>query len=424
MRLLARAAVAAAGIAALGASSLALAGTPGRASYEGFTDQGRPISLRVKDDARGVRYEIGYRMDCIGADPAESTAFSTRGDRIRPDAEGRFHVAFEQDDEFGDGIPYHLTSDLHGRVGKRRARGTYQGTLTFTSPLTGQLVSCDSGPWPGALRAADARPRLKRGPSGHAERIDVGRHSRRFALFATVALAAISLALAPAGGVAKRDIETAGQRPTTLVSKASGKRMPDRWQQWARRSLVPLVEGRVKVSLGGCPASRRAVGCVYSTRLRTVYLDRGRAVMPATLYHEAGHLFDYRVMNNRDRRAFKRIVHKRRQGWFKGREEPAEQFAEAYSFCARYRRIRSIERYTTYGYDPSPKEHRRACRLIVAAAQPESPPPQPPPNPPPVTSDPEQPPEQPPDDPDHEPGAPLPELPPTPGPPFPPLPIG
>jgi hypothetical protein len=240
----------------------------------------------------------------------------------------------------------------------------------------------------------------------------------------TVALVATGLAAVPPGGAAQRESESAGQRPTTFVSSASRRPMPDRWQQWARRSLVPLVEGRVKVSLSGCPASRRAIGCVYSTRLRTIYLDRQRAVLPATLYHEAGHLFDYRVMNNADRRAFKRIVGKRGQGWFKGREEPAEQFAEAYSFCARYRRIRSIDRYTTYGYDPSPAQHRKACRLIVAAAQPESPPPQPPPDPPPVTSDPQQPPEQPPDDPDHEPGGPLPGLPPAPGPPFPPLPVG
>jgi hypothetical protein len=265
---------------------------------------------------------------------------------------------------------------------------------------------------------------MKRGRSGHLGGIGAGSRSRVLALPVVVALVGIGFALIPAIGVAKSSTESAGQPPTTFVSNASRRPMSARWQQWARRSLVPLVEGRVKISLSGCPASSRAIGCVYSTRLRTIYLDRRRAVLPATLYHEAGHLFDYRVMNNADRRAFKRIVGKRRQGWFNGREEPAEQFAEAYSFCARYRRIHSIDRYTTYGYDPSPEQHRKACRLIVAAAQPDGAPPQPPPNPPPVTSDPQQPPDQPPDDPDHEPGAPLPELPPAPDPPLPPPPLG
>jgi len=176
----------------------------------------------------------------------------------------------------------------------------------------------------------------------------------------------------------------------------------------------------VRVSLDGCPARPNAVGCVYSTRLSTVYLDGDRAVLPATLYHELGHLFDWRVLNNRERRRFKRLVGKARQGWFRGPREPAEQFAEAYSFCARYRRIKSIRAYTTYGYDPSPGEHRAACRLIREAAKPRGPRQQDPPNPPPTISDPDPPPPQPPDDSETEPDSPPSPLPPLP--PAPPLP--
>ena len=216
----------------------------------------------------------------------------------------------------------------------------------------------------------------------------------------------------------------AGERAetkTTLVA-SSGRPLPKRWQRWVRRSLMPIVRGRVKVGRRGCPAHPRSVGCVYSDRLSVVYIDERRAVLPATLYHELGHLFDWRVLNNRDRRRFKRLLGKSRQGWFSGREKPAEQFAEAYSFCARYRRIRSIRTYTTYGYDPSPAQHRRACQMIVEAARPSGSPPQPAGNSPATINDPQPPPPQPPegDDEPDSPPAPLPPLPPVP--PLPPLP--
>jgi hypothetical protein len=232
------------------------------------------------------------------------------------------------------------------------------------------------------------------------------RHRGRGTLLAAALLAGLVAATAPADA------------RTVLVAR-SGKPMPSRWQRWARQSLVPVVDGRVQVVLSGCPAHPQAVGCTYSNRLSTVYVDKHRAVLPATLYHELGHLFDWRVLNNRDRRRFKRLVGQPRQGWFRGRREPAEQFAEAYSFCARYRRIKSIRTYATYGYDPSPAAHRAACRLIARAARPGAPPPQAPPNAPPAAVDPQPPPPQPPDDPGAEPDDP-PLLPPVPA--LPPLP--
>jgi hypothetical protein len=219
-------------------------------------------------------------------------------------------------------------------------------------------------------------------------------------------------------GMAWPDASGGGEvaRSKTKLVSSKGRALPARWQRWVRRSLVPVVSGRVRVGLRGCPAHPDAVGCVYSDRLTVIYIDKRRAVLPATLYHELGHLFDWRVLNNRDRRRFKRLVGKPRASWFHGRNAPSEQFAEAYSFCARYRRIRSIRAYTTYGYDPSPSEHRAACRLIASAAKPATRPSQPPPNPPATISDPDPPPPQPApeqEEPD-EPQAPLPGLPPVP----------
>ena len=222
----------------------------------------------------------------------------------------------------------------------------------------------------------------------------VGLRARGALLGAVVLLSALAAAWPADSGAGGGE---AARSQTKLVS-SSGRALPARWQRWVRRSLVPIVNGRVRVGLRGCPAHPSAVGCVYSDRLTVVYIDERRAVLPATLYHELGHLFDWRVLNNGDRRRFKRLVGKPRSSWFRGRNSPSEQFAEAYSFCARYKRIRSIRAYTTYGYDPSPAEHRAACRLIAAAAKPASTPSQPPPNPPATISDPEPPPQQPPPD--------------------------
>ena len=98
------------------------------------------------------------------------------------------------------------------------------------------------------------------------------------------------------------------------------------------------------------------------------------------LLHELGHLYDLRVMNNGDRGRF-RQHHARSAGAHGGQGEIplAEQFAEAYSFCARYRRIVSIARYSTYDYRPRGASTRRSARSMLDAAvdrQPSAPPPQ------------------------------------------------
>ena len=48
--------------------------------------------------------------------------------------------------------------------------------------------------------------------------------------------------------------------------------------------------------------------------------------------------------------------------------DPAEeQFAEAYSVCARYRALRQTY-FGMYAYTPSPAKHRRVCSLIRTAS--------------------------------------------------------
>jgi hypothetical protein len=182
-----------------------------------------------------------------------------------------------------------------------------------------------------------------------------------------------------------------------LIMRApGGKVLAGSWQRWARASLMPTVEGPVTVRVQRCPALPRAAGCVYRRRSRTIFITPGVGRPRAVLLHELGHLFDLRVMNNGDRGRFRRVMRAPRRKWWQGKIPLAEQFAEAYSFCARYNRPIAIGRFATYDYSPTRGQHRMVCQLIVDAAQdrapavpaPETPPvtrpdPEPPPQPPP-----------------------------------------
>ena len=100
-----------------------------------------------------------------------------------------------------------------------------------------------------------------------------------------------------------------------------------------------------------------------------VYLRAGLQDPRGVLLHELGHLYDLRVLNHRDRGRFRRILGRSaKRRWWRGSRPLAEQFAEAYSWCARYARIVSIARYSSYDYRPTGRQHRRICALILRAA--------------------------------------------------------
>lgn len=177
----------------------------------------------------------------------------------------------------------------------------------------------------------------------------------------------LAVALAAGSPYAGQTIAKPGD---TKLVRVSGRAMPKSWQRWVDRSLVPTVKGRVTVHLTGCPALPKAAGCVYNNQPRAVYIKRGVKRIKAVFLHEMGHLFDLRVMNNSDRGRFRRILRQpRKRRWWKGTIPLAEQFAEAYSFCSRYRRIVSISRYATYRYRPTSRQHVRGCALMRRAAR-------------------------------------------------------
>jgi hypothetical protein len=66
-------------------------------------------------------------------------------------------------------------------------------------------------------------------------------------------------------------------------------------------------------------------------------------------------------MNNGDRRRFRKVLGAHKRRWWAGKIPLAEQFAEGYSFCARYDRIVSIARYSNYRYRPTRRQHARIC---------------------------------------------------------------
>jgi hypothetical protein len=181
-----------------------------------------------------------------------------------------------------------------------------------------------------------------------------------------------------------------GRKAVRLVTPA-GKRTPGEWQRWANRSLMPTVDGRVTLRLSGCPGLPRAAGCVYTRQPRVIYLKPNLRNPRSILLHELGHVYDLTVLSNSDRGKFRRLMRKRHRRWWAGKRPLAEWFAESYSWCARHRRIVSIDRYAIYNYDPTSTQHVNACALIRRAARDRTPP-APAPQPPIVTGDPAPPP--------------------------------
>jgi hypothetical protein len=179
--------------------------------------------------------------------------------------------------------------------------------------------------------------------------------------------------------------------PPALVGR-DGRPLRGEMHRWVHQSRAPLPSGRVKIVRIRCPARPKFVACVYSRRPSRIYM-RPRVRNPRwVLYHELGHVFDFRVMNQRERRAFRKIMRLRGRRWYVGDDPPAELFAEGYANCAAYGPAGRPRRKSVYGYRPSAAQHRAVCRLLASAAAPRGRRPQPPPKPPKVIETPPAPP--------------------------------
>jgi hypothetical protein len=152
---------------------------------------------------------------------------------------------------------------------------------------------------------------------------------------------------------------------TTVVTPDGHPAQP--YQTWADQSQVPTPAGTVVVHLENCPgAPEWAGGCAIAAQ-RTIYLGAG-AMTKARFMHELGHIFDSADMTSPLRALFQSVTHK--QGLWAtaaANDPPDEQFAEAYSLCARHKTIKATQ-FGMYAYTATPATHRRACSIMKQAA--------------------------------------------------------
>jgi len=169
-------------------------------------------------------------------------------------------------------------------------------------------------------------------------------------LLPPVAIAAVALilTLVPAASAATLALPDGTQRPQP-------------YQAWVDHSLVPTVPGVVTLSLDGCD---ELMACAPEGA-SAIALSREWAT-PHVLLHELGHVFDD-AMPDWARQRFMAIMRKRGTWASAASKAPAnEQFAEAYSLCARRAVLR--ERYAGgYLYSPTPAQHRQVCAVIRQA---------------------------------------------------------
>ena len=152
---------------------------------------------------------------------------------------------------------------------------------------------------------------------------------------------------------------------TTLVGP-DGSPAPHRYQAWLAGAQVPTPAGTVTLQLAPCPSGPEWAGGCADMQARTIYLGP-EARNRARFFHELGHIFDATAMTDPLRARFQALVH-RAGTWAASAasDPPQEQFAEAYSMCARHRTARAMQ-FGMYGYSPSPRMHREACAIIRAA---------------------------------------------------------
>ncbi len=140
---------------------------------------------------------------------------------------------------------------------------------------------------------------------------------------------------------------------------------------------VPLPRGPITVLRQPCPDYPDALGCVRSDQPDTIYWADGDH---GTLEHELGHIFDRRQLDDGERNAIKRRLHKTDMAWCDtatyqalawqkpSNAPPCEDFADAYSNC-RLHRWPDDEDFdvSSYGYNPTRRQHRKMCALIRRA---------------------------------------------------------
>lgn len=160
---------------------------------------------------------------------------------------------------------------------------------------------------------------------------------------------------------------------TTLIA-SDGSERPEPYQSWVDASRVPTPDARIALHLAPCPFNP-ARSCANPQGWIFLYTEHAEGTWKWAFLHELGHHFDYNHMTNGARLRFRRIIAERR-AWRSSPNSPHEQFAEAWSQCARSDRwlFGYESRYAespeyAYRYRPTLEQHRRVCALVRAVAR-------------------------------------------------------
>ena len=160
---------------------------------------------------------------------------------------------------------------------------------------------------------------------------------------------ALALALVPAAPAA------------TLVER-DGTRAPEPYQRWIDAAKVPTPSGVIRLDLTATGCDGYVCAYPWESPPRIVlFRDSFDRYTRYDTLHEVGHVFSYRHRNGRFRRAFMRIFGERRWN--------DEWFAQAYSWCATNPTYPAYYNYPGYGYWPTIRQHRAACRLIASTRE-------------------------------------------------------
>lgn len=154
-----------------------------------------------------------------------------------------------------------------------------------------------------------------------------------------------------------------------LAAPASATRIngPEKYQEWTDASRISTVPGAVRVIAGPCPVNPEWSACSY--RDGPIYMQSWAG--PMSLWHELGHRFDYELLTRKRRLRVRRLLGQpptarwRTSGEF---SSPVEQFAEAYSHCARVGPGGGAVDEPTHELQLTRDQHRLICAMIERVA--------------------------------------------------------
>jgi hypothetical protein len=153
---------------------------------------------------------------------------------------------------------------------------------------------------------------------------------------------------------------------------------PSEVQTTVAKFLVPTLPRPVRIVVEPCPGDPAAQGCHSANRhIDTIWLNpEAGGLDDETVAHEMGHVFESYMWDLRWRRVpgsefvpqtffrIARILFDHPRPGILYSVAWSEQFAEAYSACARFQTLPDTISTGYYGFEITPSQHQRVCASI------------------------------------------------------------